>query len=164
MLICKTSKFSCVLSQDSYLHTDLLCYPHLLLPVLSPCLFSQLSPQIPSLSCLNLYFPCFFYSIPPCLSPAPCFPWLWALFTTLFAVRGYATSTSSGVSGMMLANHLLVCFLRSRHIPSFSMLFLLESCGPAPLPAQARLAVRTKRSPARALICQPCIYSHICTC
>lgn len=151
MFIRKTSKSSYVLSQVSYLHTDLLFYPHLLLPFVSPCLFFQLFPRIPSLSCLSLYFALLLYSMHPCISPSPFFSWLWDLFTTLFAVGGYATTTSSGVSGMMLVHHLLIYFLRSRHIPSFSMLFLLESCGPAPLPARARLAARTKRSPASGL-------------
>lgn len=73
--------------------------------------------------------PCFFLFHASMHITFPCFSWLWALFTTLFAVGGYATTTSSGVSGMMLAHHLLIYFLRSRHIPSFSMLFLLESWG-----------------------------------
>lgn len=148
MFICKTSKFSYVLSQVSYLYTNLLFYPHLLLTVVSPCLFF---PRIPSLSCLSLYFALLLYSMHPCISPSPCFSWLWDLFTTLFAVGSYATTTSSGVSGMMLVHHLLIYFLRSRHIPSFSVVFLLEGCGPAPLPARAWLAARTKRSPASGL-------------
>lgn len=73
MFTCKTSKLSYVLSQVSYLHTDLLSYPHLLLPLVSPWLFSQLFSQIPSVSRLNLYFALVFYSIPPCISPSPAF-------------------------------------------------------------------------------------------
>lgn len=75
----------------------------------------------------------------------PCFSWLWALFTTLFAVGAYATTTSSGVSGMMLAHHLLIYFLRSRHILSFSiMLFPSGELGACSSPCPGSVSGENK--------------------
>lgn len=66
----------------------------------------------------------------------------------MFVIGGYATTISSGVSGMMLAHHLLIYFLWSQYISSFHMLFLTENYGPSTFPTKDRLAVRAKCSPA----------------
>lgn len=66
--------------KSSYLPTERLSYPQLLLSAISPCLFFHSPPPpIPSLSCLNLYFallfiPCFpAYHLPPAfLGFGPC--------------------------------------------------------------------------------------------
>ena len=76
----------------------------------------------------------------------------------MFVIGGFATAISSGVSGMMLAHHLLIYFLWSQHISSFRMLFLTDNYGPSAFPAKARLAARAKCSPAstgvKTLFCQ----------
>lgn len=97
--------------------------------LVSPWLFSQLFPPNSfHVMSQSLFCPGFLFHASMHIT-FPCFSWLWALFTTLFAVGGYATSTSSGVSGMMLAHHLLIYFFRSWHIPSFSTFPLWRAAG-----------------------------------
>lgn len=145
--------------KSSYLPTERLSYPQLLLSAISPCLFFHSPPpqfllchvSIFILHCfsfhasLHITFPLLFLDLAP-------------VHNYMFVIGGYATTTSSGVSGMMLAHHLLIYFLWSQRISSFCMPFLTDNYGPSTFPAKARLAVRAKRSPAssgvKTLFCQ----------
>lgn len=156
---CKTPAFSCLFSPVQLpAHRKPFLPPAASGCCLTCCWFFYYSPHIPSLSCLSLFFCTVFISTLPCVSPLPCSSQVWHLFRTLFVSGGCATTTSSGVAGMVLAHHLLIYFLWSQHISSFCMLFLTNNQGPSTFLAKARLAVRAKHSPAssgaKALFCQ----------
>lgn len=134
--------------KSSNLPTELLSY-QLLLAVVSPCLFFH-SPPLPPLLCHVSIFTlhCFLFHVSMHITFPPLCLDLASVHNCVVVIGGYATRISSGVSGTMLAHHLLFYFLWSQHISSFCMLFLTDNDGPCTCPAKARLAVRAKRSPA----------------
>lgn len=70
--------------KSSYLPTERLSYPQLLLSAISPCLFFHSPPSPNSFSVMSQSLFCTaFHSMLPCISPSPCFSWIWPLFITI---------------------------------------------------------------------------------
>lgn len=145
--------------QSSYLPIESLSYLQLLLAVVLPVAsFSVIPPTFLLCHASVFILHCFYFHASMRITSPLLISGLASVQNSLFVSGGCATTTSSGVAGMVLAHHLLIYFLWSQHISSFCMLFLTDNQGPSTFLAKARLAVRAKHSPAssgvKALFCQ----------